>query len=188
VCAGSLEPTPEAIVMTRKPERTEAAEYYFQYIDLVPDGDIVRTLLAQRDEAVAYLEDIPDDRAGHRYAEDKWTLRNVVGHLNDTERLFTFRAFWFARGFETPLPSFDQNVAIAAGGFDARTWRSLIDEFAAVRAATIAFFASLPQNAWDRRGIASGNPFTVRALAYLTAGHVTHHMRIVGERYLAASA
>ncbi len=171
-----------------RPDRTEAADYYFHYIDQVADGDIVRTLASQRDETVAYLERLPEERAGYRYAADKWTLRSVVGHLNDTERLFTARAFWFARGFETPLPSFDQNVAITTGGFDSRTWRSLVDEFAAVRAGTIAFFASLPQDAWDRRGIASGNPFTVRALAYLIAGHVTHHMRIVGERYLAASA
>ena len=167
-----------------RPDRTEAAEYYFNYIDLVPDGDIVRTLASQHDETIAYLERIPEERAGYRYAADKWTLRDVVGHLNDTERLFAARAFWFARGFDTPLPSFDQNVAISMGGFDARTWRSLIDEFAAVRDASITFFAGLPEAAWDRRGIASGNPFTVRALAYLIAGHVTHHVRIVGERYL----
>lgn len=170
-----------------RPERSEAAEYYFHYIDLVPDGDIVRTLASQRDEAMAYLERIPEGRAGYRYADDKWTLRDVVGHLNDTERLFAARAFWFARGFDTPLPSFDQNVAISTGGFGARTWRSLIDEFAAVRDASITFFAGLPEAAWERRGIASGNPFTVRALAYLIAGHVTHHVRIVDERYLAAS-
>ena len=171
-----------------KPERSEAADYYFRYIDLVPDGDILRTLVSQRGETVAYLERIPEDRAGYRYADDKWTRREVVGHLNDTERLFAGRAFWFARGFETPLPSFDQNVAMSAGGFNARTWRSLIDEFAAVRDASITFFASLPESAWNRRGIASENPFTVRALAYLVAGHVTHHLRIVGERYLPAPA
>jgi DinB superfamily len=171
-----------------RPERSEAAEYYFRYIDLVPDGDIVRMLASQRDETVAYLERIPEDHAGYRYAAEKWTLRDVVGHLNDTERLFAARAFWFARGFDTPLPSFDQNVAISTGGFNARTWRSLIDEFAAVRDASVTFFASLPEPAWDHRGIASENPFTVRALAYVIAGHVTHHVRIVGERYLPAPA
>jgi hypothetical protein len=172
--------------MTSRPDRTEAAEYYFRYIDLVPDGDVVQMLVSQRDETVEFFETISEEQAGHRYAPDKWTLRNVVGHLSDTERLFTARAFWFARGFDTPLPSFDQHVAIAAAGFDARTWRSLIDEFADTRAGTIAFFAALPQEAWMRRGIASDNPFTVRALAYLSAGHVIHHVRIMRDRYLGA--
>ena len=94
-----------------------------------------------------------------------------------------FRAFWFARGFDSPLPSFDQNTAMSAADADARSWRSHIDEFRAVRAATLAFFRNLPEEAWTRRGIASDNPFTVRALAYLAAGHVTHHCRILRERY-----
>ena len=105
--------------------------------------------------------------------------------MNDTERLFAFRAFWFARGFESPLPSFDQNVALAAAAADARPWQSHLDEFAAVRAATLSFFRHLPVDAWERRGTASGNPFSVRALAYLSAGHVFHHVAILNERYLA---
>jgi hypothetical protein len=107
-----------------------------------------------------------------------------VSHLYDTERLFVFRAFWFARGFDSPLPSFDQNVAVSTAGADERPWRSHVDEFRAVRAATLAIFQELPADAWTRRGVASGNPFTVRALAYLSAGHVSHHTRILRERYL----
>jgi len=107
-----------------------------------------------------------------------------VNHLTDTERLFVFRAFWFPRGFDTPLPSFDQNVAVAAAGADHRAWESLVEEFRAVRAATLTFFQSLPVDAWARRGVASGNPFTVRALAYLAAGHVIHHTNILWARYL----
>src|SRR5690242_6414403 len=137
----------------RRPDRSEAAEYYFRYTDRVPDTDVVGYLRSQQDEALRLLRAIPDEKAGHRYAAGKWTLREVVGHLNDTERLFGARAFWFARGFDTPLPSFDQNVAMSTGGFNARTWRNLIDEFAAVRDASIAFFASLPESAWNRRGI-----------------------------------
>jgi hypothetical protein len=133
------------------PDRTEAAEYYFRYIDQVPAGDI----------------------------------RDVVNHLNDTERLFVFRAFWFAREFDSPLPSFDQHVAVSVTGADDRSWVSLfVEEFRAVRAATLAFFQTLPKDAWTRRCTASGNPFTVRSLAYLAAGHVTHHMTILRERYL----
>lgn len=164
--------------------RDEAADYYYRYIDLVPAGDILRILEDQADATVAFFESIPEDRSLHRYAPDKWSIRSVVGHLNDCERLFVFRAFWFARGFDTPLPSFDQNVAVAAADADDRAWTDLINEFRSVRAATLTFFRSLPGAAWDCRGIASGNPFTVRALAYLTAGHVTHHVSILRERYL----
>ena len=158
--------------------------YYFTYIDQVGGGDINEILRAQLLETSALLEGISDDQSLHRYAPDKWSIRQVVGHLNDTERLSVFRALWFARGFDTPLPSFDQHVAVATAGSDQRSWSSLVDEFRAVRAATLAFFAALPADAWARRGVASGNPFTVRALAYITAGHVTHHARILRSRYL----
>ena len=166
------------------PDRTEAADYYFTYIEQVADGDIRTTLKAQLPETVAILSGVPEDRSLHRYAPEKWSIRQVVSHLNDTERMFVFRALWFARGFDTPLPSFDQNIAIATADADARSLASHIEEFRGVRAATIGFFDNLPAEAWMRRGIASDNPFTVRALAYITAGHVAHHMRILRERYL----
>ncbi len=169
---------------TTAPDRTEAAEYYFTYIDQVPAGDICATLAAQMTETAALLGDISDEQSLFRYAPDKWSIRQVISHLNDTERLFVFRAMWFARGFDSPLPSFDQNVAIATAGADQRPWRSHVDEFRAVRAATLAFFQDLPDDAWVRRGVASGYPFTVRALAYLSAGHVSHHTKILRERYL----
>jgi hypothetical protein len=171
--------TPVAI-----PDRTEAAEYYFTYIDQVPAGDIRTILEAQRGEAVRLLSGITETRSLHRYAPDKWSIRQVVSHLNDTERLFVFRALWFARGFDTPLPSFDQNVAIESARADDRSLADHVSEFDGLRAATVAFFRHLPDEAWSRRGVASGNPFTVRALAYIGAGHVAHHMRILRERYL----
>lgn len=166
------------------PDRSEAAEYYFTYITQVPAGDVRETLRAQRSDARAFLTGIGGERSRHRYAADKWTIREVLGHINDTERLFVFRAFWFARGFTEPLPSFDQNIAVAHAGSDARSWPALIDEFVAIRSATLAFFDDLPAEAWAARGVASGNPFTVRALAYMSAGHATHHLRIVREKYL----
>ena len=171
----------------RRPERSEAGEYYFRYIDQVPPGDIVDYLASQRSDAVALFRGVPDSLAGHRYEDGKWTLREVVGHLSDTERLFTGRAFWFGRGFDSPLPSFDQNIAIESGRFNDRAWSGLVDEFAAVRDATLTFFAGLPEEAWSRRGVASDNPFTVRALAFLAVGHVTHHLEIVKARYLAGA-
>ena len=172
--------------MTKRPDRSEAAAYYFTYIDKVPDGDICEILRTQTVEALALFERIPVSQAGHRYAPDKWSIAEVVNHVNDCERLFTFRAFWFARGFTGPLPSFDQNVAILQAGVDQRPWASHVDEFRAVRSATLPLFERLPTEAWDRRGTASDNPVSVRGLAYITAGHVAHHIGLLKERYLQA--
>jgi hypothetical protein len=169
---------------TTAPDRTEAAEYYFRYITLVPDGDICATLERQLPEALALFEAVTDEQSLHRYAAGKWSVRELLSHINDTERLFTFRAFWFARGFDSALPSYDQNDAVARAAADTRPWSSHVDEFRTVRAATLSFFRSLTDEAWSRRGIASDNPFTVRALAYIAAGHVLHHQRILRERYL----
>jgi len=170
--------------MTAVPDRTEAAEYYFTYIDQVPEGDICGLLDAQGNNVLDLLLGISEQKSLYRYAPGKWSIRDVVNHLSDTERLFVFRGFWFARGFESPLPSFDQSIAVSAARADDRSWRSVVEELRAVRAGTLAFFRSLPAEAWARRGIASDNPFTVRALAYLAVGHVTHHTKILHERYL----
>ena len=169
---------------TTRPQRDEAAEYFFRYIDKVPDGDIVAILKEQQGQALSVLRGITEERSLHRYEPGKWTLREVLGHLNDTERLFVFRAMWFARGLEEPLPSFDQDIAVAASGANERSWSSHVAEFEALRTATLALFEHLPADAWMRRGTASGNPFSVRALAYATAGHVVHHVEIIRTRYL----
>lgn len=174
--------------MTHPPDRTEAAEYYFTYIDQVAGTDIVASLRTQSSETLALLRGISNEDSLRRYAPDKWSIRQVASHINDTERVFVSRAFWFARGFDAPLPSYDQNVAIAVADADERPWSSHIEEFTAVRSATLTFFEHLPSHAWTRRGVASGNPFTVRALAYITAGHVAHHIRILRERYLDPAA
>ncbi|HXE80432.1 MAG TPA: DinB family protein [Vicinamibacterales bacterium] len=167
-----------------RPDRGEAADYYFRYIDKVPDGDIVGILEEQLPAALTLLRGISEEWSLHRYAPDKWSIREVMGHINDCERIFACRALWFARGLQSPLPSCDQDVAARHAGADARSWRSLVDEFDAVRASTLALFQHLPADAWLRRGVASGYEFTVRALAFIIAGHVTHHMEILRERYL----
>jgi hypothetical protein len=174
--------------MSAPPERDEAAEYYFRYIDLVPPGNICESLRTQGAEVLEVLQGISEEDSAHRYAPDKWSIGEVVNHLIDCERLFVFRAFWFARGFDSPLPSFDQHLAVETADAARRPWPSLVVEFSALRGSTLAFFRTLPEDAWARRGIASGNPFSVRALAWLTAGHVTHHLGILRERYLAAFA
>jgi hypothetical protein len=168
----------------RRPDRHEAKDYYFKYIDRIQDGDICAAMDRQGAETLVLLGTIGEDQSRHRYAEGKWSIREAAGHVNDCERLFVSRAFWFARGFDTELPSFDQEIAAAASGADARSWASLVEEFEAVRAGTLAFFRNLPEEAWTRTGIASGNPFSVRALAYAIAGHADYHNAILRERYL----
>jgi hypothetical protein len=170
--------------MTTIPDRSEAAEYYFTYINQIPEGDICETLEAQLGETVTLLDGISEETSLRRYAPEKWSIRQVVSHLNDAERMFVFRALWFSRGFDSPLPSFDQNIAISAASADERSWRSHVEEFGTVRAATLTFFQNLPADAWSRGGFASGNRFTVRALAYIVAGHVRHHTNILRTRYL----
>jgi hypothetical protein len=170
--------------MLGRPETNEASPYYFGYIDKVPGDDVVSLLETQASETLPWLESISEQKSLDRYEAGKWSIREVLGHINDCERLFTLRAFWFARGFDTPLPSFDQNACVGAARADEISWARHLDEFRVVRSATIAFFWNLPEEAWLRSGIASDNRFTVRALAYLAAGHVAHHRKILEERYL----
>ncbi len=166
------------------PDRNEAIEYYFRYIDQVGAGDIRDLLEQQRTEVLALARGISEEGSRHRYAAGKWSLREVLSHINDCERVFALRSFWFARGLEAPLPGFEQDDVMRTAGADARSWKSHVDEFDAVRAGTVALFRNLPEDAWSRRGTASGNPFTVRALAWITVGHAAHHVKIVREKYL----
>ena len=168
----------------RGPGRDEAAPYYFLYIDRVPAGDVRVTLETQLDEALALFSRISEERSLHRYEPGKWSIRQVLNHISDCERLFVSRAFWFARGFDTPLPSFEQEIAAAAARADECSWAGHIEEFRSIRSSTVTFFRNLPEEAWHRRGIASGNPFTVKALAFMAAGHLLHHEAILRERYL----
>lgn len=174
------------VAMPPRPERNEASDYYFKYIDRVPGGDVRDVLEAQLDETLGFLRTIPEDRSRHRYAPGKWSIAQVVSHLSDTERLLAFRAFWFARGFEAPLPSFDPDVAVTLARADDRRWSTHVAELGAVRAATLDLFRHLPAEAWLRAGVASDNRFTVNAMAFIIAGHVIHHTAILRERYLGA--
>jgi hypothetical protein len=170
--------------MPGRPEPNEAASYYHAYINRIASDDIVSVLETQLEETLAFLSGVSEDKSLDRYAPDKWSMRQLISHVNDTERVFLFRALWFARGFPDPLPSYDQNVAVAAADADRVSWVKHADEFRSIRLASLSFFKNLPEEAWLRSGIASDNPFTVRALAYIIAGHVSHHTAILQERYL----
>jgi uncharacterized damage-inducible protein DinB len=167
-----------------RPESSEHVPYYATYIARVPNGDIVRQLTTQIADTNALLGSLSESQAAHRYAEGKWSIREVVGHLCDTERVFTYRAMRFARSDSTPVPGFDENHYVAHGRFDSRTLSNLAGEFRAVRAATIAFFDGLTNDDWPLRGVANGNGITVRALAWIAAGHELHHVHILRTRYL----
>ena len=177
---------PSATNTTQKsarPAATEHIPYFAKYVSRVPDGPIAETLRAQMAETAALLAAVPADREEHRYAEGKWSVKEVVGHLSDAERVFAYRALRFSRGDETPLPGFDENTYVPAGGFGARTLRSVAEEYRAVREATIRLLEGLDDRAMSRGGTASGNPVTVRALFWIIAGHELHHVAILRERY-----
>jgi DinB superfamily len=167
-----------------RPERTEAAPYYFTYIDRIKQDDIVGVMEGQLEDVGRILDGISEEKSLYRYAPDKWSIRQVLSHLNDTERAFAFRALWFARDFHDPLASFDQNISVNAARADEYAWASHVAEFRDLRRSTIALFRKLPSEAWKRSGLASGNPVSVSALAHIIAGHVSHHVAILAERYL----
>ncbi len=168
-----------------RPERSEANEHMLGYIGQVGEGDIRVILGDQAVEVAELCAGVSEDVSLRRYEPGKWSMREALGHVSDTERVFTYRAMWFARGIEGALPGFDQNQAAVGAPGDALSWASHAAEFAAVRAASVALFQNLPDEAWLRAGEASGHRFTVRAMAYVVAGHVAHHLRLFRERYLA---
>ena len=168
-----------------RPVAGEYAPYYDRYLSKVPDGDLLRMLESQRRETQQLLAGLSEPKALHRYAPGKWSIKEVVGHVADAERVFCYRALRFARGDHMPLPSFDEQAWAPAGKFDARSLADLAAELDAVRRATIALFAGLPREALARRGVASDNEVSVQALAWIIAGHERHHVTILRERYLA---
>ena len=170
--------------MNARPVTGDAGPYYFTYIDQVQGNDCLAAMTFQHEEALAFFRAISEEKSTHRYAPEKWSIRQVLNHVNDTERVFVMRALWFARGFDTHLPSYEQEIAVAGADADRLSWTALVEEFDHVRRASIDFFRNLQEEAWTRRGIASGNSFTVLSLGFMVPGHVTHHIRVLRERYL----
>ena len=166
-----------------RPEASEYAPFYHGYVAAVPEGDVIELLRSGGRELVEVIGRIPEDRGGFRYGPDKWSIREVIGHLIDAERIFSYRALRVARGDRTPLPGFEEKAYVQTAGSDARTIADLTRELGAVRESTVLLFESLPDEAWGRSGVASENEVSVRALAYIVAGHARHHLRILRERY-----
>lgn len=167
-----------------RPDPSEHAPFYAGYIARVPEGDILDLLVQQMHDTSALLAGLSEGQGSHRYAPGKWSIKEVVGHIADTERVFAYRALRFARADATPLASFDENAWVAGSGADRRSLRDLAEELLAVRHATVALVRSLTEEAAARSGTASGKTVTVRALVYMTAGHELHHLAILRERYL----
>jgi hypothetical protein len=166
-----------------RPGEREFAPFYAGYVSLVPEPDIIRVLEGQGADVREGMRAFIPAREAFRYAEGKWSVREVLGHVTDAERVFGFRAFCFSRGDENPLPGFDENDYVARSGFDRCSLADLVQEFGQVREANLTVLRRLDDDAWRRTGTASGQPVSVRALAYIMAGHVRHHLRVLSTRY-----
>ena len=171
---------------SRRPESTEYAPYYEKYIALVPSGHILSILEAQLENTQRVLRSAGDERGDYAYAPGKWTLNEVVGHLSDTERIFAYRMLRISRNDSTAIEGFEQDDYVRYGPFRSRSLAGLAEEFATVRRSTLSLLRNLEEEAWMRRGVANQNQVSVRALAYIAAGHELHHMGMVREKYLEA--
>jgi hypothetical protein len=176
--------SPTAIRTIRRPRTDELGVYYHGYVDAVGEGDVLMRLADGLEATRALLARFGEARGGYRYASGKWSVKEIVGHLIDAERVFSYRALRMARGDRTPLAGFEQDDYVAAAGSDGRALADLVEELTHERLANLAFFRSLQPEAWERTGTASDNPFVVCAFPYLIAGHENHHRRVLAERYL----
>jgi hypothetical protein len=166
-----------------RPEGSESSAYYHRYIARVGDQGLSQQMMDQMREVERRFETVTDRQALARYAEGKWSVKEILGHLCDTERIFSYRLLRIARGDTTPLAGYDENAYVPAGRFDERPLPMLLAEFRAVRQSTAALLEGLPEEAWTRWGEANGDPVTVRALAYIIVGHVSHHLEVLRDRY-----
>jgi len=166
-----------------KPSASEYAPYYGKYVALVTEDDVLAALANQLGETLKLLRSISEEKSAFRYAPDKWSIKQMIGHMCDGERIFAYRALCFARGETAALPGFEQDDYVAKADFDARTLHDLTDEFETIRRANINLFRHLNDEAWMRRGRASDNEITVRALAFIIVGHERYHVGILRARY-----
>jgi len=171
---------------SNRPTATEYAPYYEKYIALVPEGDIVSLLQRQIESSQALLRSASEQLGDFAYAAGKWTLKEVLGHLSDSERIFSYRILRISRNDTTPIEGFEQDDYVRYGPFRTSKLSDLVEDFAAVRRTTLSLLRSLDGEAWLRRGVANQNEVSVRALAYITAGHELHHIGILRDKYFSA--
>jgi len=167
-----------------RPVETEYAPYYQSYVNQVNENDIIAVLRSELDDLDVLLDRVPNDKETYAYEEGKWTIRQVIGHLIDGERVFGYRAFCIARGEKQNLPGFEQDDYLQTAPYNNIDLEDLLSEMRLVRLSNIAMFRTLDEEAWQRVGIANNNGVTVRAIAFIMAGHVRHHMNVLRERYL----
>ena len=165
------------------PETSEYASAFANYVANVSEDDVLAAMEAQSRETAALLARVDEEKGSYRYGPEKWSVKEVVGHFTDAERVFAYRALAIARGDQASLPGFDENEYMRHSNFDQRSMRSIADEYATARAATLAEFRGFSDEAWQRRGTANNNPVSVRALARICLGHERHHLRVLRERY-----
>jgi hypothetical protein len=167
-----------------RPAPDEYASFYARYLDYLPrEADVIDTLRAQLQTVPAAVAPAGATGASFRYADGKWSIREVIGHLTDAERIFTYRLLRVARGDQTPLPGFDENEYVAAADFEQRSFSDVIEEWTAVRRATLALADGISAAAWERRGTANDTPVSARAILYIIAGHTEHHLSVLRTRY-----
>ncbi len=167
-----------------RPDSSEYPESSEAYVRLVPESTILPVMTEQLERTLYLLGGIDEARAGHRYAPDKWSIRELVGHLIDTERILAYRALRFARGDRTPLAGYDENDYVRASGFDRRALSELAEELRLLRQSSRMLFGSLPPETHLQKGVADGKEFTLRSLPFILVGHERHHVAVLEERYL----
>ena len=167
-----------------RPERSETGDYYYTYIDQVPDEPILNVLRSQELHFMPFLLKIPEEKGNHRYEEGKWSIKEVIQHINDTERIFCFRGLALSRNEKNPIPGFEQDDYVAAVDLSNRSIQSLAAEFLSIRKASLSFYKSLDDEMSVRSGTASGFPMSVRSTAYIIAGHLAHHQDVLLDRYM----
>lgn len=165
------------------PAADEHAPAFGLYVGRVPETDLLAAMAAQHEKTLGFLRGLPAAKRSHRYAEGKWSVAEVIGHVTDAERIFAFRALSFARGEAAPLPGFDENAYVVSADFDAVPFAALVEGYDAVRRASLSLFSTMSPAAWAGRGVSNGKPLTVRALGYVIVGHERHHRAILAERY-----
>lgn len=169
--------------MSNRPKPDEYAGFFGRYVDNVPDGDVVEFLESQGSATQKMLASIGEEKGAYRYEPDKWSVKQVVGHMADAERVFAYRLLAIARGEKQSLPGFEENDYVEAANFDGRSLAELAEGLAATRRATLTLLRSLDEQAWNRRGVANNNPISARAIAWVTAGHERHHLNVLRDRY-----